>query len=321
MKDIKACYEKIKPYINRTPVLTSQTLNRLTGANVFIKCENFQKVGAFKSRGAFNALLQLSGDQRKKGVVAHSSGNHAQAVAYAAGVLGIKATIVMPENAPAMKKNATVGYGACVIECGNDPRERQIKAEELIRDFQYTLIHPYDDLDIINGAATASMELIQHVNGLDMVMTPVGGGGLLSGTALHVKSTLPKAVVVGVEPEKADDAYKSFKDGTKIYPSVNPETIADGLRTSLGKIPFEIIKNDVDDIILVSEAQIIDAMRFFWERMKIVVEPSGAVPLAGLMKLKTHQQTDLSGMNIGIIVSGGNVDLENFFSLLQKEAG
>lgn len=317
---IRDCHGKIAPYINRTPVLTSGTLNRLIGANIFVKCENFQKVGAFKARGAFNALLNLSDDRMKKGVIAHSSGNHAQAVAYAASVLGVKVTIVMPQNAPVIKKNATIGYGASVVECGNDPLDRKKKTDELIRKYGYTLIHPYDDSNIVHGAATASLELIEDVGRLDMVLTPVGGGGLLSGTALCVKHVLQDAEVYGVEPEKANDAFKSFRDGTKIYPSVHPDTIADGLRTALGKIPFEIIKIHVDDIFLVTESEIIDAMRFLWERMKIVVEPSGAVPVAGLKKLKDSGEMDLNGLNIGVIVSGGNVDLNGYFSLMEMKA-
>ena len=222
----------------------------------------------------------------------------------------------MPRNAPSIKKEATKGYGATIVECGNNPAERKQKTDELIEKYGYTLVHPYNDLRIIYGAGTAAFELLNEVGKLDYVLTPVGGGGLLSGTAICVKSTYPDSVVIGVEPENANDAYLSFKDGTKIYPSVNPNTIADGLRTNLGNITFDVIKRNVDDIITVSESEIVNAMRFLWERMKLVVEPSGAVPLAGLFKLVESELKELyQNKRIGLIISGGNIDLSEFFSI------
>lgn len=315
-KEIQVAYERIKPYINHTPIMTSRTLNSIVEASIFLKCENFQRGGAFKCRGAFNSLLQLRPEKQLKGVVAHSSGNHAQAVALAAGELGIQATIIMPENAPSVKKSATRGYGATIIESGNAPMDRQIEAERLVKKKGYTLIHPYNSLPTIHGAGTAALELIKEVRDLDMILAPVGGGGLISGTSISVKELCEEAKVIGIEPKNADDAYRSLKNG-KIYPSVNPNTIADGLRTSLGDITFNIIRQNVHEIIIVSEQEILEAMRFLWERMKLVVEPSGAVSLAGLIKLTNHQK--LEGLRIGLIISGGNIDLTRFFSLLQEE--
>ncbi len=295
--------------------MTSRSLNRSVSGKVFLKCENFQRIGAFKARGAFNAIKLAIKNDNPDGVITHSSGNHAQAVALASTELGIKSIIVMPRNAPKVKKEATRGYGAKIIECGNSPSDRVAKTTEVIEEYGYQLIHPYNDYRIIHGAGTAAFELNEDTKKLDYVLTPVGGGGLLSGTSLCIKSSSPETKVLGIEPEKANDAYLSFKDGNKIYPSINPDTIADGLRTSLGEITFKIIKQNVEDIITVSEKEIIFAMKYLWERMKLVVEPSGAVSLAGVFKLAEQDQTN--GKNIGIILSGGNIDLTDFFSSFQ----
>jgi len=278
-----------------------------------LKCENFQKTGAFKFRGAFNALSQLSPEQKRRGVITHSSGNHAQALALAAKLLGIKAVIVMPENASPAKVAATKGYGAEIIACGSHPADREKAVEPLVEKHGYTLVHPSNDLRIIAGAGTAAYELIKETGRLDYVFSPVGGGGLLSGTAIATKGLLPSVKVIGVEPKNADDAYQSFKAG-KIIPVKNPDTIADGLRTSLGNNTFWIIREKVDHIITISEEEIVDAMQFLWERMKLVVEPSGAVSLAGVLS----KQIDLASKRVGIIISGGNIDLTDFFSQIRK---
>lgn len=278
-----------------------------------MKCENFQKTGAFKFRGAFNALSQLSPKQKRRGVITHSSGNHAQALALAAKLLGIKAVIVMPENASPAKVAATKGYGAEIIACGSHPADREKAVEPLVEKHGYTLVHPSNDLRIIAGAGTAAYELIKETGRLDYVFSPVGGGGLLSGTAIATKGLLPLVRVIGVEPKNADDAYQSFKAG-KIIPVKNPDTIADGLRTSLGNNTFRIIREKVDHIITVSEEEIVGAMQFLWERMKLVVEPSGAVSLAGVLS----KQIDLASKRVGIIISGGNIDLTDFFAQIRK---
>ncbi len=313
-EEVKAAYQRIKGVANHTPVMTSTTLNKMVNAECFFKCENFQKIGAFKIRGAFNALSQLTPEQKKKGVITHSSGNHAQALALAAKILGIKAVIVMPENASAVKVAATKGYGAEVVFCGPKPEDREEAVTPLIKQYGYKLIHPYNDLKVIYGAGTAAYELIKEVGKLDYIFSPVGGGGLLSGTSIATKGLSPSTNVIGVEPKNADDAYRSFKEG-RIFPSVNPNTIADGLRTSLGSITFKIIREKVDEIVTVSEELIIDAMQFLWERMKMVVEPSGAVSLAGVLS----KAIDVNGKKIGIIVSGGNIDLPEFFTHLREK--
>ena len=311
LQDIYDAHERIRDYALWTPVMTSSTIDNMTDCQVFFKCENFQRVGAFKFRGAFNTVSQLTKEEREKGVIAHSSGNHAQALALAASLSGIKATIVMPKNSPQVKVNATRGYGAEVVFCENSTESRVQVANELVEKHDYVLIHPYNDERIIAGAGTAAMELIEEVEELDYVFAPVGGGGLLSGTSIATKGLCPESVVIAVEPANADDAFRSFRDG-KIYPSVNPNTIADGLRTQLGEVTFAVIKEFVDSIITVTEEEIVEAMRLLWERMKIVVEPSGAVSLAGLLKMKD----ELNDKRIGVIISGGNIDLTDFFSKL-----
>lgn len=311
LQDIYDAHERIRDYALWTPVMTSSTIDNMTDCQVFFKCENLQRVGAFKFRGAFNTVSQLTKEERKKGVIAHSSGNHAQALALAASLSGIKATIVMPKNSPQVKVNATRGYGAEVVFCENSTESRVQVANELIEKHDYVLIHPYNDERIVAGAGTAAMELIEEVEELDYVFAPVGGGGLLSGTAIASKGLCPESVVIAVEPANADDAFRSFRDG-KIYPSVNPNTIADGLRTQLGEVTFAVIKEFVDSIITVTEEEIVYAMKLLWERMKIVVEPSGAVSLAGLLKMKD----ELSDKRVGVVISGGNIDLTDFFSKL-----
>jgi len=310
---IEEAYDRIKKYVNKTPVMTSTTLNEKISGKCFLKCESFQKIGAFKFRGALNTLLQLSEEDKKKGVVTHSSGNHAQALALAAKIVGIKAVIVMPENAPKVKVNATKGYGAEIVVCGSKPGDREAAVEPLIEKHGYTLVHPSNDWTIIQGAGTAAYELIKEVGELDYVFAPVGGGGFLSGTAIATKGLLPNSKVIAVEPRNANDAYRSFKEG-RIFPSVDPKTIADGLRTQLGSNTFKVIREKVDDIILVSEEEIVDAMQFLWEHMKLVIEPSGAVSLAGVLS----KQISIKNKRVGIMISGGNIDLTDFFNHIRS---
>ncbi len=314
LSDIREAHSRIQDRIEKTPVMSSSTINRMTGCEVFFKCENLQRVGAFKFRGALNTLLQLSEDEKERGVIAHSSGNHAQALALASSMLDINATIVMPKNSPTVKVNATRGYGATIVFCENSTESRVAVANELIEEHGYTLIHPYNDPRIIAGAGTAALELINETGPLDYVLGPVGGGGLISGTSIATKGLCPDATVIAVEPANADDAYRSIK-ADRILPSVNPNTIADGLRTQLGELTFPIIKKYVDRIVLVEENEILDAMRLLWERMKLVVEPSGAVSLAGFLKISK----DIEKKRVGIIISGGNVDLTDFFDKYSKQ--
>jgi threonine dehydratase len=305
LKDIKEAHTRIKPFIHRTPVLTCRAIDDLLGARVFFKCENLQKVGAFKIRGACNAVYSLDEKASARGVATHSSGNHGAALALAAQWRGIRAHVVMPENSSAVKLKAVAGYGAEIILCKPNQKAREKDLENVLQSTGAALIHPYNDHRVICGQGTAALELMEDVEELDLVMTPVGGGGLLSGTAVAVKGLAPRTRVVAGEPEKADDAYRSLKAG-KIIPVTNPDTIADGLRTSLGDLTFPIIERHVKDIIRVSEEGIIAAMRLIWERMKIIVEPSASVPLAAVMS----SPAEFSGKRIGIILSGGNVDLD-----------
>ena len=303
--DIRQAAKRIQKYIHRTPVLTSANINQIAGAELFFKCENFQKVGAFKARGATNAVFSLTDEEASRGVATHSSGNHAAAMALAARFRGIPAYIVMPRTAPPVKKKAVEGYSAEITFCEPTLQAREAGLEAVVERTGAAFIHPYNDYRIIAGQATASLELLEEIERVDVVLTPVGGGGLTSGTALTVKYLSPETRMIATEPEMADDAYRSFRDG-KIYPSVNPRTIADGLLTSLGDKTFGIITKYVDDIVTVSEKSIIAAMRLIWERMKIVVEPSAAVPLAAIVS----GRLDVSGKRAGIILSGGNVDLD-----------
>jgi threonine dehydratase len=303
-EDIKAAHDRIRPYIHRTPVLSSKSINEIVGAELFFKCENLQKVGAFKFRGACNSVFSLSDEEAKNGVCTHSSGNHAAALALAARIRGIPAYIVMPENAPEIKKKAVAGYGAQITFCEPTQAARESTLKKVAEQTGATEIHPYNYFNVICGQGTAAKELIEETGTLDVVMAPVGGGGLLSGTALSTKALLPGARVIAAEPAGADDAFRSFYS-RELVPSVAPKTIADGLLTSLGSITFRIILNEVDQIVTVSEEGIVAAMRMIWERMKIIIEPSSAVPLAAILENKA----DVKGQRVGIILSGGNVDL------------
>ena len=305
LADIREAHQRILPYIHRTPVLHSELLNDIAGCNLYFKCENFQKIGAFKMRGATNALLSLDREQLSQGVATHSSGNHAQAVAKAAQIVGCPAYIVMPETAPKVKVNGVKAYGAEIIFCEPTLQARESTLAEVQARTGAAFIHPFDDYRVIAGQATTSLEFMEQQPGLDILMAPVGGGGLLSGTALCVHYTQPQSRVIAGEPKGADDAYHSLKEGV-IIPSSAPNTIADGLLTSLSEKTFGIIKQHVEQIITVSDEEIKKAMRLLWERLKIVVEPSGAVPFAAVL-----QQPQLfKDQSVGIIISGGNVDLD-----------
>lgn len=304
-EDLREAENRIRPYAHRTPVLTSSYLDERSGAELFFKCENFQRIGAFKFRGATNAVFSLAPEELERGVVAHSSGNHAQALALAARLRGTRATIVMPTTASAVKVAAVRGYGAEVVSCQPTVEDREQETERVLRETGGTLIHPYNDRRIIAGQATAAMELLEQVEGLDLVLAPVGGGGLLSGTTLAAHHFSPSTRVIGVEPAAADDAYRSLEVG-EIQPSIDPKTIADGLLTSLGDLTFAVISELTDRIVTVSEEAIVEAMRTVWERMKIIIEPSAAVPVAAILA----GQLDPAGQRVGIILSGGNVDLD-----------
>jgi threonine dehydratase len=304
-EDLREAENRIRPYAHRTPVLTSSYLDERSGAELLFKCENFQRIGAFKFRGATNAVFSLAPEELERGVVAHSSGNHAQALALAARLRGTRATIVMPTTASAVKVAAVRGYGAEVVSCQPTVEDREQETERVLRETGGTLIHPYNDRRIIAGQATAAMELLEQVEGLDLVLAPVGGGGLLSGTTLAAHHFSPSTRVIGVEPAAADDAYRSLEVG-EIQPSIDPKTIADGLLTSLGDLTFAVISELTDRIVTVSEEAIVEAMRTVWERMKIIIEPSAAVPVAAILA----GQLDPAGQRVGIILSGGNVDLD-----------
>lgn len=300
-------HERIRPYIHRTPVFTSQLLNEISGVNLYFKCENFQKMGAFKMRGATNAILSLSEAQRKKGVVTHSSGNFAQALSLAAKGVGVKAYIVMPKNAPKVKKNAVMGYGGEIIESESTPIAREELAEKIKLETGATFIHPSNDDEVIYGQGTAAIELLEDHPELDYIFSPVGGGGLIAGTALAAKYFSNTCKVIGGEPKNMDDAYRSLQSGKIEYNGSGVTTIADGLRTFLGDRNFPIIKENVERIIRVEEEEIVQAMKLIWERMKIIVEPSSAVAFAALLKEKEK----FKNKNVGIIISGGNVDLKH----------
>ena len=301
-----AAMDRVKPHVHRTPVLTSKSINEISGAEIYFKCDNFQRMGAFKMRGAVNAILSLPKVALEKGVATHSSGNFAQALALSARSLGVQATVVMPENAPDIKKRAVAGYGAKIVISGSSPIEREQKLDEVVAATGATFIHPSNDTNVILGNSTATQELIEQAPHLDYVLAPVGGGGLVAGTALAVHYLSPGTSVIGAEPAQADDAYRSLQTGV-IQPSINPNTIADGLRTFLGDRNFPIIQQMVERIILVEEQEIIDAMRLVWERMKIVVEPSATVTVGAVLK----EPDTFRGKKIGIIICGGNVDVEN----------
>jgi len=304
--DIESAAKRIQPFIHRTPVLTSGTINRMFEGDFFFKCENFQKVGAFKSRGAVNAVFSLDEKTVSNGVATHSSGNHAQALARAGKLRNVPAYIVMPQTAPQVKIDAVRQYGGIITFCEPNLKAREETLHRVIEETGAVEIHPYDNYRIIEGQATCAMELIEEVNSLDFILCPVGGGGLLSGTALAANYFSEKTEVIACEPEGADDAFRSFRAG-HIIPSVNPKTIADGLLTSLGERNFPVIQKYVKEIVNVGEQSIVEAMRLVFERMKIIIEPSSAVPLAALLENKVR----VKDKSVGIIISGGNVDLKN----------
>lgn len=302
---IEQAHIRIRPYIHVTPVISSGLINQMIGAEVFFKCENFQKMGAFKMRGATNAILELSDQERSRGVVTHSSGNHGQALALAARSVGVKAYIVMPENAPQVKKDAVSGYGGIITECKATLEAREAAAAKIVSDSGATFVHPSNDLQVIIGQGTSAKELLEDYPDLDSIFVPVGGGGLLAGTAIASEYFGTDCKVYGGEPVEADDAYRSMISG-KIETNETANTIADGLKTHLGEINFPIIRRGVERIIRVSEQEIIEAMRLIWTRLKIVCEPSCAVPLAALIK----EKDSFKNQKVGIIISGGNVDLD-----------
>jgi threonine dehydratase len=302
---IRAAHERIRQHIHRTPVLTSERLDEASGVSLFFKCENFQKIGAFKARGATNAVLSLDDATAGRGVATHSSGNHGAAVARAAKLRRIPAHIVMPSNSAKVKIRAVEGYSAQVVFCEPTEEAREATCAHVIKKTGVTLIHSFENEDVIAGQGTAAVELLEDVPDLDLLMCPVGGGGLLSGTAIAAKSMRPKIKVIAVEPANADDAAQSFRAGRRIV-TAKKFTIADGLRTNIGEPNFAIVQRHVDDIVTVSEEAIVAAMRIIWETMKIVIEPSAAVPYAALLESKI----DATGKRVGIILTGGNVDLD-----------
>ena len=310
--DVQAAAERLRGHAHRTPVLTSRRIDADTGARVHFKCENFQRMGAFKFRGAFNALSRFDEDQRRAGVVTYSSGNHAQAIALAAGILGVPATIVMPHDAPEAKVAATVGYGASVVRYDRYTEDREEIGRALAADKGLTLVPPYDHPDVIAGQGTATLELLEEVGELDALFVCLGGGGLLSGAALSARAMVPTCRIVGVEPEAGDDGLQSLRTGSIVHIDT-PVTIADGAQTqALGVLPFEIIRRDVDDILTASDAELVAAMRVFSSTMKIVVEPTGCLAFAAVRRLAA----ELAGQRVGVLVSGGNIDLDRFAALV-----
>lgn len=303
--DVIAAHERIAPHIHRTPVLTSSYINSLVGAELFFKCENFQKAGAFKARGASNAVFGLTDEQAAKGVATHSSGNHGTCLSYAAGRRGIPCTVVMPRTAPQAKKDAVRGYGGRVVECEPSTSSREAVFAEVVAETGAEFVHPYNDLRVITGQATCSRELMEQVEGLTSVVAPIGGGGMVSGTCLTLSTIAPQVKIYAAEPEQADDAYRSFKAGYIIADDA-PETVADGLKVPLKENTWHYVQNHVTDILTASEEEIVEAMKLIWKRMKIVMEPSSAVPLATILKNKEL----FAGQRIGVIITGGNVDLD-----------
>jgi len=310
LSTIEEVAERIKDQVHRTPIFTSKSINELVKAEIYLKSDNFQKAGAFKFRGAINNILSLTQSELKHGVCTHSSGNHAQALALAAQIAGIKAYIIMPENSSSVKIEAVKHYGGIITFCKSNLASREETLKKIQQETDACEIHPYNNYRTIAGQATSAKELLEDINDLDYIMAPVGGGGLLSGTALATYYLSPKTKVIAAEPEKANDAYLSFYSG-KFVPSINPQTIADGLLTSLGSLTYPIIKKYVHQIITVKEESIIDAMKLVWERMKIIIEPSSAVPVAALLESAScsNPKLKITGKRIGIIISGGNVDL------------
>jgi len=311
---VQAAKERLRGYANVTPIMASRTLNRMVGAEVYFKCENFQRIGAFKFRGAFNSISQLSKAQKERGVITYSSGNHAQAVALVGQMLNVQTTIVMPNDAPTTKRAATKEYGATIVEYDPDKASREDLAKELKAKNGYTMIPPYDHADVIAGQGTAAMEMFEEIGHLDMLLVPCGGGGLLSGSAISAREMSPNCRIIGIEPELADDATKSFHT-KKLHTVKNPPTIADGTRTpSLGKITFPLVLEYVDDMKTVSEEAIIKAVKFLFYRMKLVVEPSGALGLAALLGRAVIPQG-----RVGIMISGGNIDSSTMITILNSE--
>ena len=313
LAEVKAAAERIAPHVHRTPVLTCANLDERAGTRLFFKCENLQKAGAFKFRGACNAVFSLSEAELERGVTTHSSGNHGAAVALAASRRGARAIVVTPRDSAAVKKAAMRHYGAELIECEPNDASRQEMVDGVLDEHGMTFVSPFDDERIVCGQGTAALELLEQVSDLDLVLVPVGGGGLLSGSAIAVKESRPGVSVVGVEPRAADDTWRSFESGHIVRAASSPDTIADGLRTGVGELTFPIIKERVDRIVTVSEEAIVAAMRTVWERMKIVVEPSSAVPLAAVL----GGELDVQGRRTGIILTGGNVDLDRLPWLLE----
>lgn len=303
--EVLAARERISPHIHQTPVLTSSFMDGLSGANLLFKCESFQKAGAFKARGACNAVFGLSSKEAEKGVATHSSGNHGLSLAYAAGRRGIPCTVVMPRTAPAAKKDAVKGYGGRVVECEPSTSSREKVFAEVVAETGAEFVHPYNDPRVIAGQATCSLELLEQAEGLDAVIAPIGGGGMVSGTCLTLSSIAPSIKVYAGEPQQADDAYRSFKAGHIIADDA-PETVADGLKVPLKELTWHFVSRHVSDILTVSEQEIVDAMKLIWKRMKIVIEPSSAVPLAAILK---HRDI-FRGKRVGVIITGGNVDLD-----------
>ena len=306
LEDIAAAHKRIAPFVRKTPVYTSRSIDGLAGCSIYFKCENFQKIGAFKIRGATNAILSLSNQETSKGVATHSSGNHAQAVALAALKNDIKAYIVMPENSSKVKVAAVKSYGAEITFCESNIESRQTTLDEVLKETGAHFIHPYNNVKVIAGQATAAKELLEEVENPDIVIAPIGGGGLMSGTCLSTHYIAPDTEIIGSEPENVNDAFRSLEAGS-IQTNVTTNTIADGLKTNLGDITFAIIREHVSRIITVSEDEILNAMRIIWERMKIIVEPSSAVPLAAILSAPQH----FKGKRVGLIITGGNVELED----------
>ena len=303
--DVLAAHERIKPYIHRTPVLTSTYLNELTGAELFFKCENFQKAGVFKARGASNAVFGLSDEMAAKGVATHSSGNHALSLSYAAGRRGIPVTVVMPRTSPQAKKDAVIGYGGVIVECEPSTTSREETFAKVVEQSGAEFIHPYNDPRVIAGQGTCSLELNEQVENLDAVIAPIGGGGMVSGTCLTLSTIAPNIEIYAAEPVNADDAARSFKAGYIIADDA-PDTIADGLKVPLKDLTWHFVRNHVTDVLTATEEEIIDAMKITWKRMKIVMEPSCAVPLATILK----NPDVFKGKRVGVIITGGNVDLD-----------
>ncbi|NOX74840.1 MAG: pyridoxal-phosphate dependent enzyme [Alphaproteobacteria bacterium] len=305
LDDMLAAHERIKPYVHRTPVLTSTFLDELTGAKLFFKCENFQKAGVFKARGASNAVFGLTDAMASKGVATHSSGNHALSLSYAAGRRGIPCHVVMPRTAPQAKKDAVIGYGGIITECEPSTSSREAVFAKVQAATGAEFVHPYNDPRVIAGQGTCSRELIEQVEGLDAVIAPIGGGGMISGTCLTLSNLAPDVKIYAAEPDQADDAARSFRAGHIIADDA-PDTVADGLKVPLKELTWHFVSNHVTDILTCSEQEIIDAMKLIWKRMKIVMEPSSAVPLATILKNKDT----FAGKRVGVIITGGNVDLD-----------